>query len=58
MTAATAASAALGLGGDGALDARRQRAARPSCRDAEAMAQALWPGLGGHYLDALMQVGP
>src|SRR5690606_5260346 len=49
-------TAALGLDGDGALD-RASNAGLPELGRAEAMAQALWPGLMGHYLDAVMQTG-
>ena len=56
MTAAAAATAALGLAGDGALE-RADNARLDELRRSEAMAKALWPGLLGHYLDALMQVG-
>lgn len=53
MTAADAAAVALGLGRDTALD-RAGLAALDELRRAEAMAQALWPAVGGHYLDALL----
>ena len=56
MTAAHAATAALGLAGDGALD-RATNERLEELPHAEAMAQALWPGLSGHYLDAVMQLG-
>ena len=56
MTAAAAATAALGLAGDGALE-RATNAQLAELPHAEAMAAALWPGLSGYYLDALMQVG-
>jgi hypothetical protein len=53
MAGADAAAVALGLGRDTALD----RAANAGLRDlerAEWMNLALWPAVGGHYLDALM----
>ncbi len=56
MTAAAAATAALGLADDGALE-RATNAQLAELPHAEAMAAALWPGLSGYYLDALMQVG-
>ena len=56
LTAAAAATAALGLSDDGALD-RATNAGLTELPHAEAMARALWPGLARQYLDALMQVG-
>ena len=56
MTAAAAASAALGIASGGALD-RAANARLAELGRAEAMGQALWPGLMGNYLDAVMQVG-
>ncbi len=54
MTAANAASVALGIGRDNALD-RAGEADLPELARAEAMNQALWPAVGGHYLDSLVQ---
>ena len=53
MAAADAAAVALGLGRDTPLD-RARLADLDELRRAEAMAQALWPAVGGHYLDALL----
>ncbi len=54
MTAADAASIALGLGRDNPLD-RSTNAGLLELAHAEAMNLALWPALGGHYLAALLQ---
>jgi hypothetical protein len=53
QSAADAASVALGLGGPNALD-RSSNAQLAELPNALAMNRALWPALGGHYADHLL----
>ncbi len=53
LAGADAASVALGLGRDNAID-RAGNAGLRELERAEWMSLALWPAIGGHYLDSLL----